>query len=607
MLINLSYDINDIEYFLEQSDKTVSEVFDIIGICKPREGAKVSYARVQDTNSKVELKSIREYSQEVEQLSLTIFCDGSTIREIKVSELRLFWFTSIALKHDSFHWGQAFFYFKNLLIEYPEIFEGKELTVVIPRNKRKYLNQEFSRYFKRQGYSIRFKSRPEKDFSVLSWLKVAMSLILNVVKLKISLKTKGRFATVSPHIEKQFVKTEIENSTTKKLYNYSSEWQSSYEIPILLGWQQLTSYPWKKEDALVIKSLPSFGQILSMLTAVFYKVLTIPSLSNQEINFIDGKFTFKLIQKDVLTTLYDVKKFFSAIWLENYCHRLKKPTKFFFEDEFYDSGKLISSSVKNAGNKLITTIGFQHGLITKDHTVYQITDGMINNLSSEEDGLPIPQQFWVWGSEFKKRFLKINTLPDSYVKVVGNLNYIHHYSKYTVSTNKISSKRTLLWCTTTKSHTLNEFRVMEQGLQEYTDNIQLIVRLHPANHTEPSFVDDLFKTIPNLRYKFSENKSIWKDFEESDVVIATMLSTVFVDAWVAQKVVFKVITPLAFHDFKDLDGVLNIYNALIFREELKNIVDNNTRKDINANSRSGSSVTDYFQLEEAIFKQFILE
>src|SRR6185312_3620342 len=153
------------------------------------------------------------------------------------------------------------------------------------------------------------------------------------------------------------------------------------------------------------------------------------------------------------------------------------------------TGRIISSALEFSANKKLTGYGVQHALIFKNHTVYTIGDSELNSQISEDDKLPAPNYFIVWGDYFKRLFLSFNSQNSGYVITAGNLKYIK-LQKSKNDNPLLSDDKRLLWCTTLPEFFRAEYNLIEPVLKTLK-NYKLTFRLHPIGHIKQEQIKEL--------------------------------------------------------------------------------------------------------------------
>jgi hypothetical protein len=293
----------------------------------------------------------------------------------------------------------------------------------------------------------------------------------------------------------------------------------------------------KNWDPLFFRSFPSLYEIIRFHVELVFAFPQIKKvrLKNNKIDFLNDDVLFFELN-NVLK--HKREYLFNYLWFTNYFKRFGKPVKVFFQDEFYISGRVISAAAKNAGNANITTYGVQHGIIYEAHTVCSITNDEIDQVN-EPDGIPMPDKFIVWGNYFKELFLKNNSKESAYVIAAGNPNYTRLQLNF--ENRSASGPLKLLWCTTNKIDIINQYKNIISGFLDKDKNTLIAVRCHPQLNYISFIKDELTSAEHKTRLVYSERKNIHEDMNDSDVILASSGSTVFLDAMVCKKPILKLV------------------------------------------------------------------
>jgi hypothetical protein len=208
------------------------------------------------------------------------------------------------------------------------------------------------------------------------------------------------FGTWNKEMQQDYVFSNLHQYTkTKTRVNY---------IPVILSLNDFIAIEkWEKGwDANLLNYFPNWLDFIGF-TYSHYKFLKkikkIELRSSEKDAFLDEN----ILRVELSNIGYHNHGFlFFYMWLKKYFKTgIGYKKKLFYQDEFYQTGRMISHAQKAAGNSNIFSFGVQHGLFFEGHTVYALTDSEITG----KNALPLPDKFIVWGNFFKQIFLKNNS------------------------------------------------------------------------------------------------------------------------------------------------------------------------------------------------------
>jgi len=169
-----------------------------------------------------------------------------------------------------------------------------------------------------------------------------------------------------------------------------------------------------------------------------------------------------------------------------------------YRDEFYrSSGRQLSAALKGKAHLL----GVQHGMIDRDHTVYQWQRNDIPHPADTSDpdhikNAPVPDRILAFGEYYVEQFDEWNGYPADLVIPTGGLRHDHLVEEYCFSEagedqRDYNQKKTLrnelalpsespvlLLCTGLASMAENWFRMTVEGLSQAGVNAFVAVKLH---------------------------------------------------------------------------------------------------------------------------------
>ncbi len=223
---------------------------------------------------------------------------------------------------------------------------------------------------------------------------------------------------------------------------------------------------------------------------------------------------------------------------QNAC-KILKPDVVLYRDEFYLTGREVSA----AANTDARLVGVQHGLINREHTVYQWASRDISNKKDENKSyishVPCPEWFASFGSHYVRKFKEWNGYPERRVLTIGGLRHdtlVENY-KLREKTRKKSRSQALrkeygipqdktivLLCTATKESSSHWFNMTVEAIRESGIEYFIVVKTHQYHGGK--------NDIRRIAYKkrFDSFKVIQKDIyqlmEASDILVAGASTTI---------------------------------------------------------------------------------
>ncbi|HEY9083425.1 MAG TPA: hypothetical protein VIN73_08815 [Vicingaceae bacterium] len=451
---------------------------------------------------------------------------------IKVNNLSIYWLSACAVKYHSRHWAKDFFLLLTILEQCQQKIEQNytSLVLVLP-TKISTLKNTIEALLQKQHYTLSihfvFDNQATYTPSLGAIIKGVISQLRQIKQLKITAEkvTNSIYLHGNRPTEIQFRKAVEQLFTENK----------KVLTPIPYYWQT---------DKLPVSFLQHKPSILQLITLVaqlikaYYRINKLPH-STINIGSCHQLSTSFLRNELKLTLRKNIHLFIYQQWLSNYFSTLKQSTSIFFEDEFYEIGRTISSVSKPFKN--ITSYGMQHAHFMEMHTVYSIYDKEL------EKGLPIPDHFVTWGKGYNQLFLQHNSLPESYTKALGNPIYI----RQNIATTFPTTIKNILWCLTTKECMNIEWNCMKNAISH--TNYNLNIRLHPLKHISEEEVIDKLKGI---HFTFHNEGSIQEAIAQNDLIVSSAHSTTFLDATIAKKYSIRITS-------RFWNGTMNMDNAVL--------------------------------------------
>lgn len=586
MIINLSYAEGDaIAYIRQTSDKY--SILDVTGVLNASITQNpIITLRQLEGIFEVEEESIQKYIAYCSKLSRGKTSSGN-FRELKISGFPLYWASDISVKHYELHWLSAIFFLdESLASGILKLEKEIDYKVIVPKNSL-HCKSFILALFKKHGLNSPQVISRGINNEILLFALFIRNLGNNIVGyFLLKLNSKNLINKSNKLGSANFVIANIYASLWPKdkwenywieYYKFFMSKKNAWIIPFFNNYKGSKRYDFNKVPTEFLKAQPSFYEVLVLIVQTFISY-------TRTLSYFRGNYSF--VGKEIRQSLLTPGFLISHRWYSRFAKSVNSTgTTIIYDEEFYPSGRFISHALnlyKNCTD--IKYFGLQHGIFfNPSHTVYTLTDSEVGHIHNN-DGLPLPQKFVVWGDFFKKSFLANNTLPDDFVLTLGSLKHILAIKneKEIPDTNGLIN---ILWCTTLLHLTKNEFEQFKQGLEKYNDKINLIIRKHPGNHINDDFFIDLL-SASLIKYRFSVNKDILKDIAEADIVFSTSYSTTFIDAIFSGKLSVRFYNYASFPVLTDInpgsimvhskDDVINIItdfidNKFIFKKNNGNL------------------------------------
>lgn len=511
VVLNFYVERKEVERNLLKSIKTYSNsdfhIIDVMGSCED-----ISLPKVKVTNIKSFIQNVSQTEKQARETLLeSVYSRSIIIKNQKCLNLNYYWLTPWAVKHPTHHWGYSLSLFKVIIqnnIEVKDIFNSaQKIFIYFPVKDNKAVRQMFENLLNRKVYVPYVNSfilRLKRQISYLKNTVIFFKTFLKLLKL-------GNGDKVEVH-SNIMVLNNVHPTRSNDFKDFFNESKSSF---IALNFNRLQSTDYLENNVLFNSEYSeklNIGSILKLIIGQFiFKLKLMCEKYNRKglDRIIIGEIDRINNSLDTLYSYFVLKEFFSKI---------QKATRIFYADEFYRVGRIVSSSIKASNNRNIESYGFQHGLIGEHHTVYCIGE-------KEAVIIPKPDYFVVWGSFFKKQFLRYNNLSESFVKI--GLHPKFSFLPQSIDKNKNSEIIRVLWCTTELNMARYEYQVIESLFE--TTSIQIIIRYHPNFPLDKDLIS-FMNSSHIAKIKIDANESIFDSIKCSDVIVCTNPSTVMLDA-----------------------------------------------------------------------------
>lgn len=533
MILNLSSSFSDIKSTVKHFNLQLENEFiiDCSTLIKLQQANFFSICEIENFEE-INERSVRDYIQEIGKLSATRNRNNKSIRDIKIGEHNLFWTTVLAVKHPSKSLGKIVFLLDRILPKLRDKIANNNIYVSIPQGSGHYKNI-ITRILNKHGIK-NFTLRNNNDLSLMSFFKPAVKLslfyfkCLSIFFLKSkadeNLEVKNYFIT---HTNK-IVDENYSDFFLEDLRLFSTSITSSTYWPIFLSFKPLKGSA-NQLTREYKNALPSFIQVYKLLLNGCRVMMTFKwkTSENQTAFFDDETLINYEIKNAVINNIHHL---FYGIWLKNYFLQKASAINVIYQDEFYETGRIISKVLES--NNYVNTIGLQHGLFDLHHTVYGISN---IEFEGNSESIPAPDIFVVWGNYFKNYFLCNNKFDNNRLEVLGNPRYFNFKSSLLLNAKLVKK---ILWCTDTPELTMNDILFLENTLLQ-DDNLEITIRMHPLYNFLAAYKKEskLFKHFNKA--KISTNNSIMKDIQIHDLIIVNCFTTAFLDAYLNGKYCFR--------------------------------------------------------------------
>ena len=524
MVINLNYNERFVVNYLNQNQP--DKLLDFAGVTQYLDlPFEVNYARQIDEDHQIEKDSVENYIHTIGELG------SRYLRNIKLRNFPVWWITSIAERNNRLHWGKLIFYFLEFWKKKPDLFKGN-LTILLPYNF---------------GYLDRFiqENKPlsfEGNISFVQPKKINTNSFIDQLKgllRYIKFRSNLRGVNISELTHKNIFFTPNYSAVNNNDISFDIGWQkeklttegqgASLNLPIPnLG--QINEYVFNNaEQNYFLKTSPKIISLVFHFIRAQFKYLCCVKLKIRSVKANNVHFNGKLIGTEIFNCFSLLDNILIFLWLENFSKSVEQ-INIYYSDELYKSGRILSHFFTKNNH---ATIGVQHGLITKNHTVYRLTE----KETSGDNSIPLPSKLLIWNTLFG------DVLGLTSNRLLELIEYTNdaHYNKLIASVKELKKSRTsynrkkVLWATTLWPHFTIELNII-MPIFEHPD-FDVTIRLHPLKRYINR--DMVVEALNGYKYQFSTN-SYEQDLAENDFIIANSFSTVFYDALKLNQIVFRI-------------------------------------------------------------------
>ena len=544
-------------------------------VCNLNRSTKGNYFQTPEFDiNKIEgiqdiLKDAREnFLHFIRETSIVKLNGDKDIRSFKIFDLPLYWLTDYSVKHPYNHSLYNIFVLREFISR--RVFRSIDVIVYCPL-KYTYLTALINSLLPKVSLKVFGKPR-SKWVNNIKFLVNHLKLILKLVLLPKGSSSDGISSSFL------FFTKNNENSYLKKITRELKE-SNVFQISEV---GDVNYFNWifgAEINHKLLRCKPNvFELFVCLINATRLKLI----MRNQNIELLGFSLESNFIFKEIDNVLNSkAHLLYTYLWLNKFFKSQKSRLNVLYEDEFYDTGRMISAANIFSYNSNVKCFGVQHGMFSEFHTVYNVSDIEIKSTSKELfNGLPIPNYFITWGQYFSKWFLKNNTLAESFILELGNPLFINAAYKYHPKLGKVKeSDYNILYCVTSYELFVKELPIVNEILKKMK-NVFLTLRMHPNFDFE--IVPDNFSNVES--FSFSKYESIHTAISKSDLVLTSAHSTIFLDS-IAMKVPVIRLQTVIFDSTMELNinGCITIGEFDFNEEKLKLFLLKKYREDIAKN------------------------
>lgn len=541
LIVNLSENaalVNDVANKFGSGSLRSAIFLDVTGVTPNDFSFTRIYAREYDPEGRIEQASITDYVESIGSLGLTAMPGGDQIRSIAINGLPIFWITELSQKHPFKHWGATLFYFKHLIANQVVPFEQYQEVIVLASLPASLVKDVIDGFGLFKGKKVTIKGNGEKKLlSTVYQLKSFASFYKQYHKLR-----------QRAQILKKRAKPDLPSSLMISLS--SGSYQSNPLIKTVAGFlEKKSSFAFlnlpdilvgeatsEKVMSMVSKAVPDQSSVFKL----FSSILSTRRQVRKRINASAGNWLLRIALFEMHNAASRTVLLFYHQWLINLFEGINDSVKLYYEDEAYITGRVISHAASR--NKHINKIGYQHGNIAINHTVYCISQhDFTPSAEKANDSLPFPDYFLFWGDHFKNQFLRYNSFDKERLITAGNLQHILLRQQQSDNNRKHNSPATLLWCTTNLELAKLELDLFRHILEE-NKQLKLIIRMHPLIDISADLRKELNGDITE-RVTWGEKIPIYEQLKQVDLLICSAHSSVFFDAIIQHVPTIRIFTP----------------------------------------------------------------
>lgn len=565
-------------------------VLDFMGAF-PMDRAEVHHAREMDPGNAMEFAGIKNFIAAIGKLSMEEVEPGTSIRDIAVNGLPIFWVTPLAEKHPGHHWGATLFFFLEFLKRKVSFFDEYEhVKIISPIEPEAMLDAvhtirpslkihpkevfathaaasesslaKFNRFLKNYSHCRKAGRSLQPGNKQSENLQPGSKQPENLQpgnKQPENLQPGNKQAE---NLQPKEIRTVLINHTESNLVEFANQ-KFVYgflkqQSPVLyLNFHLLFTQRHKEPiSTLPLQYLPSMGDVIKLGRVLFGKHAQISNLVNRKLK--QDQWLVKQALKEMQAVTRQFPLFFYHLWMQKFFSSLPAGAKIFYDNECYTPGRIIAHALKNSDTKK-EAIAYQHGYISLNHTVYRFDrQEFMESSTGAKDSLPFPDKILVWGEYFKKQLAGLNPIDPTKIMVAGSPRHQYFRNKYPdgISIASDHAPRKFLWCASSAAFAASEWDIFYPALKNIA-GASLEIRMHPCHDLREA----LSKIVEgsSLPINFHSTENLEDQLPGKDVLICHAQSSVFLDALNVGMPVIRIFTPLMSREGQDPD-IANLFN-----------------------------------------------
>ena len=564
--MNLVVNIHADPHFAREivKDRLIPGQFQILDFMSvfPMDRADVHHAREMDPGNAMEFAGIRNFISAIGKLSMEEVEPGTSIRDLAVNGLPIFWVTPLAEKHPGHHWGATLFFFLEFLKRKASFFDEYEHVKIISSIDPETMLDAV--------HTVRpsLKIHPKEVFTPHATASESSLAKLNRF-LKNYLQCRKTVRTPTSTVPQENIPAEecrtvlinhtesnlVEFANQKFVYGFLREQTNVLYLNFHLLFTQKHKEP---ISSLPLQFLPSMADVVKLGRILFGKNAQLKSLISR--NRKPDQWLLKLALKEMLAVTQQFPLFFYHLWMQRFFAALPAGAKIFYDNECYIPGRIITHALKSSDTSK-EALAYQHGYISLNHTVYRFDrQEFMDAAPGAKDSLPFPDKILVWGEYFKRQLSSLNPAIDpSRIMVAGSPRHQYFRKQYPEGISKVSDHvpKKFLWCASSAAFAASEWEIFYPALKNIP-GASLEIRMHPC-HDLRTELSKMFGGT-DLKINFHSTENLEDQLPGKDVLICHAQSSVFLDALNVGMPVIRIFTPLMSREGQDpdLDLLFNV-------------------------------------------------
>ncbi len=572
LVVNLCFRFEEFESaFSKYTEKDSSDLIflDCMGVLEDKEQYNKNFHKLYlyDEDFRFRKKAVERFVEYTSNLSDFKFNNGKHVRSFTINKLPVYWVTDISEKHPLHHILFNVFYLDELLDKITKKVKTQRIVFILPSD-RFFYRESLMSYFQKKYSELRFEAISTGIY--IPSIRQAVSFVKQNLSEHTAFlrKFKANQFKIGSSNDKNIILTFLNATWIKgKRIDFVMEGirkvnsgKGTY-VPLIYNWSDI--FTWDEEwDGRYLKAMPGKAKWFGFLSEYFLTLRTIHRIENNNDLIKEGPVSAYALKMEMLHAL--ANKFYvfkNYIWLKSYFKKLQD-CNVFYQDEFYNFGRVISQAVMISGKN--RSVGFQHGMIREDHTVYALTEVELNG----QNPMPSPESFVAWGNYFKSLISKRAGSYKSKIIVAANPNLFNSNAGNKKRAGKVS-ECVILWCTGILSELIEEFELIGEILLSNKE-IKVVIRMHPIHDLRNELTKRL-NAIGFSNYVFSNNSELREDILNSDILLSTSASTVILEGLALERHVIAI----SLGRYLSLDIQSDMFKEVGSKEDLVSALKNN--------------------------------